>query len=58
MTGPAVCILLVSAVVLAWFYPLSRERQTRIQRLLHRRRQRQQKVRPVVAPKSPAYGGN
>ncbi len=38
MTGPMGALLLVSAVVVAWFYPLTRERHARIRRLLERRR--------------------
>lgn len=37
LTGPVVAVLLLSAVGIAWFYPLSRERQTRIRLLLARR---------------------
>ncbi|MDX1601156.1 MAG: MFS transporter [Anaerolineales bacterium] len=38
LTGPIGALLLVSAVVMAWFYPLDRQRHGRIRRLLARRR--------------------
>jgi len=38
MIGPVGALLLVSAIVVAWFYPLSRARHARIRRLLKRRR--------------------
>lgn len=41
LTGPVGTLLLLSAVIVAWFYPLTRERHARIRRLLARRRQRQ-----------------
>lgn len=37
LTGPVGAVLLLSAVVAAWFYPLTRERHARIRRLLARR---------------------
>jgi GPH family glycoside/pentoside/hexuronide:cation symporter len=40
MTGPVGALLLVSAVVMAWFYPLTRDRHTRILNALARRRQK------------------
>jgi len=42
LTGPAGALLLLSAIGVAWFYPLTRERHARIRRLLARRYQRQQ----------------
>jgi len=39
MTGPIGALLLCSAIVVAWFYPLTRERHARIRRLLARRRE-------------------
>ena len=39
MTGPMGALLLISAIVLAWFYPLTRQRHARIRRLLVRRRE-------------------
>ncbi|MFC1878648.1 MFS transporter [Chloroflexota bacterium] len=38
LTGPMGALLLISAIVVAWFYPLTRERHARIRRLLERRR--------------------
>jgi GPH family glycoside/pentoside/hexuronide:cation symporter len=40
LTGPVGAALLLSAIIVAWFYPLSRERHTRIRRLLRRRQKR------------------
>ena len=37
LTGPVGALLLVAAVVVAWFYPLTRARHARIRRLLARR---------------------
>jgi GPH family glycoside/pentoside/hexuronide:cation symporter len=42
LTGPAGAVLLVSAMVVAWFFPLTRQRHARIRRLLERRRLRNQ----------------
>jgi GPH family glycoside/pentoside/hexuronide:cation symporter len=39
MTGPMGAVLLVSAIAVAWFYPLTRERHARVRRLLARRRE-------------------
>ena len=41
LTGPVGAMLLISAIVVAWFYPLSRQRHARIRRLLQRRRERE-----------------
>ena len=38
ITGPFIALLLIGAVGVAWFYPLSRDRQQRIQRSLQRRK--------------------
>jgi GPH family glycoside/pentoside/hexuronide:cation symporter len=38
LTGPMGAVLLISAIVVAWFYPLTRARHARIRRLLERRR--------------------
>jgi glycoside/pentoside/hexuronide:cation symporter, GPH family len=38
LTGPAGAILLISAIAVAWYYPLTRERHARIRRLLEKRR--------------------
>jgi glycoside/pentoside/hexuronide:cation symporter, GPH family len=40
LIGPLGSILLFSAVITAWFYPLTRKRHARIRRLLERKRQR------------------
>ncbi|MBN1401927.1 MAG: MFS transporter, partial [Anaerolineae bacterium] len=52
LTGPMGAILLVSAIGVAWLYPLTRERHQRVQRLLARRRLRRALAagprRPVV----------
>ncbi len=41
LTGPLGALLLLSAVVTAWFYPITRERHARIRRLLARRQARE-----------------
>jgi GPH family glycoside/pentoside/hexuronide:cation symporter len=38
LTGPAGAVLLVSAIVVTWYYPLTRQRHARIRRLLEKRR--------------------
>jgi GPH family glycoside/pentoside/hexuronide:cation symporter len=43
LTGPVGAILLISSIVIAWFYPLTRERHDRIRRLLIRRQARETK---------------
>jgi GPH family glycoside/pentoside/hexuronide:cation symporter len=40
LIGPFGALLLFSAVAMAWFYPLTRERQARIRRLLARRKEK------------------
>lgn len=40
LTGPVGAFLLLSSIVVAWFYPLTRERHARIRRLLAQRRAR------------------
>lgn len=40
MTGPMGAILLLGAIGVAWFYPLTRQRHARIRALLQRRRER------------------
>jgi GPH family glycoside/pentoside/hexuronide:cation symporter len=40
LTGPAGALLLLGAIAVAWFYPLTRERHARVQQLLERRRKR------------------
>jgi GPH family glycoside/pentoside/hexuronide:cation symporter len=41
MAGPFGALLLFSAVAMAWFYPLTRERHARIRRLLAQRKKRE-----------------
>ena len=41
VTGPVGAVLLVSAIMLAWFYPITRQRHARMRRLLTRQRQRE-----------------
>ena len=43
LVSPIGAALLCGTIVLAWFYPLSRERHARIRKLLERRRQRRRK---------------
>jgi len=43
LTGPVVAVLLMIAIFIAWRYPLSRERQNRIQRALFRRQKRERR---------------
>lgn len=45
MTGPFAVIFLLAAIVSAWFYPLSRERQALIQRAILRRKMREERRR-------------
>ena len=40
LTGPYGAILLLSSIIIAWFYPLTREKHTRIRKLLLRRENR------------------
>ena len=44
ITGPFIALLLIGAVCIAWFYPLSRDRQKRIQRSLQRRKKQQERL--------------
>lgn len=46
LTGPVGAAMLVAVIVVAWFYPLSRERHNRVRRLLVRRQRRD-----VAAPR-------
>jgi len=41
LTGPTGAVLLISAIVIAYFYPLTRERHARIRKLLAQRKARQ-----------------
>jgi GPH family glycoside/pentoside/hexuronide:cation symporter len=47
LAGPVAALLLVSAVAVAWFYPLTRQRYARVQRLLARRQRRRMSVHHV-----------
>ena len=40
LIGPLGAVLLFSAVLIAWFYPLTREKRARIRKLLARRKER------------------
>lgn len=44
LTGPVGAVILCSAVALAWFYPLTRERHARIRRLLAKREDRANRI--------------
>jgi len=44
LTGPFVALLLIGAIGFAWVYPLSRERQQQMRRVLERRRQCQERM--------------
>ncbi len=44
LTGPFVAFLLVCAIAIAWFYPLTRERQSRIRHSLLRRQRKAAKA--------------
>jgi glycoside/pentoside/hexuronide:cation symporter, GPH family len=48
LIGPFGAVLLISAIVIAWFYPLTREKHGRIQKLLARKEARKQgtKIEP------------
>jgi glycoside/pentoside/hexuronide:cation symporter, GPH family len=45
LTGPTIAVLLVSAIAMAWSYPLTRERQNRIQKMLQRRKERRARMK-------------
>ena len=40
LTGPFGAVLLLSSIIIAWFYPLTREKHTRIRSLLQRREEK------------------
>ncbi len=40
LIGPFVAVLLIAAISIAWFFPLNRDRQARIRRMLERRQRR------------------
>ena len=51
MTGPVGAALLLSSVAVAWFYPLNRDRYTRVLAALERRRQLA--AVPAASPRAP-----
>ncbi len=59
LTGPLVVLFLIAAIVTAWFYPLTRERQARIQLAIQRRKAREDRRRrqkePVTIEGSDSY---
>jgi len=50
LTGPIGALLLVGSIVVAYFYPLTRERHERILRLLEKRRVREASLREASRP--------
>jgi len=50
LTGPVGAVLLLSAVIVAWFYPLTRERHARIRKMLMRRQARSTPMTPTFNP--------
>ncbi len=51
LTGPVAATVLLSAIAIAWFYPLNRKRYNRVRRLLARRERRKAQVQPhTTAP--------
>jgi len=53
LTGPAGSILLIGAIIAAFFYPVGREQHTRIRRLLARRRAREERRKVASTPPLP-----
>ena len=47
LTGPFIVFFLLAAIATAWFYPLSRERQSRIQLAIQHRMQREERTRKL-----------
>jgi len=45
LTGPTIAVLLISAIAMAWSYPLNRDRQNRIRKMLQRRKERRAKMK-------------
>jgi GPH family glycoside/pentoside/hexuronide:cation symporter len=45
LTGPTIAVLLISAIAMAWSYPLTRERQNRIRKMLQRRQERRARMK-------------
>ncbi|MGC9520672.1 MAG: MFS transporter [Anaerolineae bacterium] len=48
LIGPVATLLLVSLLIVTWFYPLNRRRYQRVQRLLARRQRRQTTIETAV----------
>jgi GPH family glycoside/pentoside/hexuronide:cation symporter len=48
MTGPVGAVLLIGAITIAWFYPITRRRHARMRRLLARQRERDAQVQGTV----------
>lgn len=55
LTGPAGSVILLSAILVAWFYPLTRERHARIRRLLARRQSRILQSPPYKMPETGSH---
>jgi GPH family glycoside/pentoside/hexuronide:cation symporter len=54
LIGPFGALLLFSAIIMAWFYPLTRERHARIRRLLERRKARAEESLSVASSSAEA----
>lgn len=52
LTGPVGALLLIGTVMVAWFYPLSKEKHLRVRRLLARRRRQEERRRRRLERKS------
>jgi GPH family glycoside/pentoside/hexuronide:cation symporter len=52
LIGPVAVMLLTSVFMVAWFYPLNRERYERVQRLLTRRQRRNAALNPRATASS------
>jgi len=48
LTGPVGVLMLVGSILVAWFYPLNKEKHTRMRRLLAKRRRQAQRRKGVV----------
>jgi len=55
MTGPGGLVLVLAAMAIAWYYPLTREKHRRVVRVLDRRRRRDvaRRERPERQPDEP-----
>ncbi len=56
--GPVGSALLLCAMAIAWFYPITRRRHARVRRLLARRRQRDARPQDAVCRQSAQYACN